>query len=420
MSSEATRVVVTGFGAFSPLGADAPTTWQGMLDGRSGIGVLDGEEFADLPVRIAGRAAVEPTEVLERVQARKLDRSAQFAMIAAREAWQSAGTPDSEPERRGVVMATGIGGLTTLLAQYDNLREKGPRRVSPLTVPMLMPNGPAGAIGIELGARAGVHVPVSACASGAEAIASGFEMIRSGRADVVVAGGTEAAIHPLPLAAFANMMALSRRNDEPTRASRPFDKARDGFVLSEGSAALALESLESAQRRGATVYAEVLGHGMSNDAHHIAQPQPEGRGIRDALTSALTRTGIDPKDVRHINAHATSTPLGDDAEALAIRSVLGDDAADRLVVTAPKSLFGHLLGAAGAIESMATVLALHHRVVPPTINLDDPDDDVQLDVATEPRELPAGRIVAFNNAFGFGGANVVVAFASYEDQQGAG
>jgi 3-oxoacyl-[acyl-carrier-protein] synthase II len=415
MSSEVTRVVVTGFGAFSPLGADAPSTWQGMLDGRSGIVVLDGEEFADLPVRIAGRAAVEPTEVLERVQARKLDRSAQFAMIAAREAWQSAGTPDTEPERRGVVMATGIGGLTTLLAQYDNLREKGPRRVSPLTVPMLMPNGPAGAIGIELGARAGVHVPVSACASGAEAVAGGFEMIRAGRADVVVAGGTEAAIHPLPLAAFANMMALSKRNDEPARASRPFDKARDGFVLSEGSAALVLESLESAQRRGATVYAEVLGHGMSNDAHHIAQPQPEGRGIRDALTSVLSHTGVDPKDVRHINAHATSTPLGDDAEALAIRSVLGDDAADRLVITAPKSLFGHLLGAAGAIESMATVLALHHRTVPPTINLDDPDDDVRLDIATEPRELPAGRVVAFNNAFGFGGANVVVAFASYEN-----
>ncbi|HEX6445176.1 MAG TPA: beta-ketoacyl-[acyl-carrier-protein] synthase family protein [Streptosporangiales bacterium] len=415
MTDNGTRVVVTGFGAFSPLGADASTTWQGMLDGRSGIVVLDGEEFADLPVRIAGRAAVEPTEVLERVQARKLDRSAQFAMIAAREAWQSAGTPDTEPERRGVVMATGIGGLTTLLSQYDNLREKGPRRVSPLTVPMLMPNGPAGAIGIELGARAGVHVPVSACASGAEAVASGFEMIRNGRADVVVAGGTEAVIHPLPLAAFANMMALSKRNDEPTRASRPFDKARDGFVLSEGSAALVLESLESAQRRGATVYAEVLGHGMSNDAHHIAQPQPEGRGIHDALTSVLSRTGVDPKEVRHINAHATSTPLGDDAEALAIRSVLGDDAADRLVVTAPKSLFGHLLGAAGAIESMATVLALHHRTVPPTINLDDPDDDIALDIATEPRELPAGRIVAFNNAFGFGGANVVVAFASYEN-----
>lgn len=414
-AAEATRVVVTGFGAISPLGADAPTTWQGMLDGRSGIVVLEDEEFADLPVRIAGRAAVEPTEVLDRVEARKLDRSAQFAMIAAREAWQSAGTPDTEPERRGVVIGTGIGGLTTLLTQYDNLREKGPRRVSPLTVPMLMPNGPAGAIGIALGARAGVHVPVSACASGAEAVANGFEMVRAGRADVVVAGGTEAVIHPLPLAAFANMMALSKRNDEPTRASRPFDKARDGFVLSEGSAALVLESLESARRRGATIYAEVIGHGQSNDAHHIAQPQPEGRGIRDALTSVLRSTGIDPKDVRHINAHATSTPLGDDAEALAIRSVLGDDAADRLVVTAPKSLFGHLLGAAGAIESMATVLSLYHRVVPPTINLDDPDDDVELDIATEPRELPAGRIFAFNNAFGFGGANVVVAFAGYED-----
>ncbi|MQA81300.1 MAG: beta-ketoacyl-ACP synthase II [Streptosporangiales bacterium] len=413
MSTEPRRVVVTGMGAFSPLGADVDSTWQGMLAGRSGIVALEDEQFADLPARIAGRVATEPTEVLDRVEARKLDRSAQFALIVAREAWKSAGEPDIEPERRGVVMATGIGGLTTLLTQYDNLREKGPRRVSPHTVPMLMPNGPAGTIGLELKARAGVHVPVSACASGAEAIANGYDMVRNGRADVVVAGGTEAVIHPLPLAAFANMMALSKRNDEPQRASRPFDKARDGFVMGEGSAAVVLETLESAQRRGATIYAEVLGYGMSNDAHHIAQPEPEGNGIRRAIGAVLTNAGIEPADVRHINAHATSTPLGDIAEAIAIRATLGDEATDNLVVTAPKSLFGHLLGAAGAIESMSTVLALHHRVVPPTINLDDPDDEVPLDIATEPRELPGGDLVAFNNAFGFGGANVVVAFGTY-------
>lgn len=413
MSTEPRRVVVTGMGAFSPLGDDVESTWQGMLAGRSGIVVLEDEQFADLPVRIAGRVATEPTEVLDRVEARKLDRSAQLALIVAREAWKSAGEPDIEPERRGVVMATGIGGLTTLLTQYDNLREKGPRRVSPHTVPMLMPNGPAGSIGLELKARAGVHVPVSACASGAEAIANGYDMVRNGRADVVVAGGTEAVIHPLPLAAFANMMALSRRNDEPQRASRPFDKARDGFVMGEGSAAVVLETLESAQRRGATIYAEVLGYGMSNDAHHIAQPEPEGNGIRRAIGSVLSNAGIEPAAVRHINAHATSTPLGDIAEAIAIRATLGNEATDNLVVTAPKSLFGHLLGAAGAIESLSTVLALHHRVVPPTINLDDPDDEVPLDIATEPRELPEGDLVAFNNAFGFGGSNVVVAFGTY-------
>lgn len=413
MSTHERRVVVTGVGAFSPLGADATSTWEAMLAGQSGIVALEDEQFADLPARIAGRAVVEPADVLERVEARKLDRSGQMAMLVAREAWRSAGTPDNDAERRGVVMATGIGGLTTLLRQYDTLREKGPRRVSPHTVPMLMPNGPAGAVGIDLGAQAGVHVPVSACASGAEAVANGYQMIKDDRADVVLAGGTEAVIHPLPLAAFANMMALSKRNDEPRRASRPFDKARDGFVMGEGAAALVLETLDSAQRRGATVYAEVLGYGMSNDAHHIAQPEPEGNGIRRATRAVLERTGVEPSAVAHINAHATSTPLGDVAEALAIRAVLGDEAADRLVVTAPKSLFGHLLGAAGAIESLATVLALHHRTVPPTINLDDPDDDVPLDVATEPRTLPDGRIVAFNNAFGFGGANVVVAFGGH-------
>ncbi|MQA04265.1 MAG: beta-ketoacyl-ACP synthase II [Streptosporangiales bacterium] len=407
------RVVVTGLGAFSPLGADAGSTWTEMLAGTSGVVALTDELFADLPARIAGRAAVEPTDVLDRVEARKLDRSGQMAMIVAREAWQSAGDPQTPPERRGVVMATGIGGLTTLLAQYDNLKEKGPRRVSPLTVPMLMPNGPAGAVGIDLGAQAGVHVPVSACASGAEAVANGYQMIVDNRADVVIAGGTEAVIHPLPLAAFANMMALSKRNDEPQRASRPFDKGRDGFVMGEGAAALALESLESAQARGATIYAEVLGYGLSNDAHHIAQPEPEGNGIRRAIKAVLANTGVEPASVALINAHATSTPLGDVAEATAIRAMLGNEAADNLVITAPKSLHGHLLGAAGAIESLATVLALHHRVVPPTINVDDLDDEMSLDIATEKRTLPDGRLVAFNNAFGFGGANAIVAFATH-------
>lgn len=410
MSTNQPRVVVTGLGAFSPLGPDVPSTWQAMLAGRSGVRYLDEEQFANLPVRIGGRVAVEPSEVMDRVQARKLDRTSQFGVISAREAWASAGKPDPGSDRLGVVMATGIGGLTTMLEQYDLLKEKGPRRVSPYTVTKLMPNGTAAAVGLELQARAGVHTPTSACASGAEAIVMAADMIRGGRADVVLAGGSEAVIHPLPLAAFANMIALSKRNDDPERASRPFDKARDGFVMSEGSAAVVLETLESAQARGATVYAEVLGYGMTNDAHHIAQPDPDGAGISQTLRLALQNAGVEPSDVVHINAHATSTEQGDVAEALGIRRTLGDKATDNVVVTATKSMHGHLLGAAGAIESLATVLALHDGVAPPTINLDDLDDDVRLDVPREARTLPEGDAVALNNAFGFGGHNVVIAF----------
>lgn len=412
-SSAPRRIVVSGLGAFSPLGPDAPTTWQAMLAGRSGIHAFKDEAYADLPVRFGGRIAVEPTEVLDRVEARKLDRANQFGVIAAREAWSSAGSPDADPERIGVVMATGIGGLTTMLEQYEVLKNKGPRRVSPYTVTKMMPNATSAIIGIELDAKAGAHAPVSACASGAEAIVMASEMIRNGRADVVLAGGTEAVLHPLPFAAFSNMMALSKRNDEPERACRPFDKERDGFVMSEGSAALVLETLESAQRRGAQIYAEVLGYGMTNDAHHITQPDPEGNGISRTLRMALDTSGLEPAQVLHINAHATSTEQGDVAEALAIRQVFGHEAADQVIVTGTKSMHGHMLGAAGAIESLATVQALHEGVVPPTINLDHPDEAVQLDIATKPRPLPDGPAAAFNDAFGFGGHNVVVVFARY-------
>ncbi|WP_171161830.1 beta-ketoacyl-ACP synthase II [Streptomyces sp. I05A-00742] len=416
MNSTNRTVVVTGIGATTPLGGDSASTWEGLLAGRSGVKALEGERFADLPVRIAATAAVDPSEVLPRPLTRKLDRSAQFALIAAREAWADAGYTARAgedaaiaPERLGAVIASGIGGVQTLLDQYDVLKEKGARRVSPHTVPMLMPNSPSANVGLEVNAQAGVHTPVSACASGAEAIGYAVEMIRTGRADVVVAGGTEAAIHPLPVAAFASMMAMSKNNDEPEKASRPYDKARDGFVLGEGAGVIVLESAEHAARRGARVYCELLGQGLSADSHHIAQPEPTGRGIAAALQGLLASSDLKPSEVMHLNAHATSTPQGDLAEIKALRKVLGDDL-DHVAVSATKSMTGHLLGGAGGIETVATVLALYHRIAPPTINIDELDEEIDADIVRgEPRPLPEGTIAAINNSFGFGGHNVVLA-----------
>jgi 3-oxoacyl-[acyl-carrier-protein] synthase II len=411
------RVVVTGLGTTSPVGGDVESTWEALVAGRSGVRELTDEWAAEMPVRIAGRVAVEPTEVLERVKARRLDRSSQLAMVAAMEAWRDAGLEGSvqdgsvDGDRVGVAMASGIGGVNTLLDNYDILKEKGPRRVSPLAVPMLMPNAPAANISLYVGARAAVNTPVSACASGNEGIALALDQIRLGRADVVVAGGTEAAIHPLPMAAFANMMALSKNPGDPTKVSRPWDTGRDGFVLGEGAGVLVLESEEHAKARGAKIYAEVLGAGITADSHDIAQPDPAGRGGSRAILRALEESGISGSDIFHVNAHATSTPLGDIAEGLMLHATLGSHVAN-VVVTSTKSMTGHLLGGAGALESIATVLALHHRVVPPTINLDDLDPQVELDIATKPRDLPLGDIAALNNSFGFGGANVAVAFGS--------
>ncbi len=406
-------VVVTGLGVTSPVGGDVASTWDALVAGRSGANLLEQDWAEQLSVRIAAEIAVEPADVLERVKARRLDRSAQFAIIAAREAWSDSGLAESDldGERIGVACASGIGGIQTLLTNYDALREKGPRRVSPLAIPMLMPNSPSANISLLVGAKAGVHTPVSACASGNEGIALGLDMIRLGRADVVLAGGTEAAIHPLPLAAFANMMALSKRNDDPEAASRPWDKARDGFLLGEGAGILVLEEAERARARGAHIYAEVVGAGLTADSHDIAQPDPEGRGGARAMRLAIEDGKLDRRDIRHINAHATSTPLGDVAESLMVHAVLGE-AAGSVVMTSTKSMTGHLLGAAGALESIATVLALHHRLVPPTINLDDVDDAVDLDIATKPRDLPAGDVAALNNSFGFGGHNVALAFCT--------
>jgi 3-oxoacyl-[acyl-carrier-protein] synthase II len=410
----ATRVVVTGIGTTSPVGGDAPSTWAALLAGQSGVRPIKHDWAEQLGTQIAAEAAIDPTDVLDRVKARRLDRSGQLALVAALEAWADAGLAGEDAnvdkERLGVAMASGIGGVQTLLTNYDNLTLKGPRRVSPLAIPMLMPNSPAANIGLAIGAKAGVHTPVSACASGNESIALAVDMIRLGRADVVVAGGTEAAVHPLPMAAFGQMMALSKRNDEPERASRPWDKGRDGFVLGEGAAALVLESEEHAKARGATIYAEVTGAGITADSHDIAQPDPVGHGATRAMKMALRESDMDASELVHINAHATSTPQGDLAEALAIRNALGG-AADNIVVTSTKSMTGHLLGAAGALESVATVLALRDRVVPPTINLEDPED-VALDIAAEKRSLPDGDIAALNNSFGFGGHNVAIAFRS--------
>ena len=400
-------VVVTGLGATTPLGGDVASTWDAMLTGRSGVSALTQEWAASLPVRIAAQLQVEPSEVLDRVKLRRLDRSEAIALIAAHQAWADAGLADSglDPERLAVSVGSGIGGAQTLLAQDDILEASGPRRVSPHTVPMLMPNGPAAWVGLELQARAGVHSMASACATGAEAVALGLDIIRSGRADVVVAGGTEAVIHPLPIAGFASMRAMSVRNDDPEGASRPWDKGRDGFVLGEGAGILVLERADHAAARGARVYARLAGAGITSDGYDIVQPHPEGLGAIRAITRALADAGVAKSDIIHVNAHATSTPTGDMAEIAALHTALGDHP----VLTATKSMSGHLLGAAGALESIATILAIRDSVVPPTINLDDPDDGLDMDVVTHKArqlDIPA----ALNNSFGFGGHNVALVF----------
>ncbi len=402
------RIAITGLGATTPLAGDVPGNWSALLAGRSGIRPLTDAWVSDMTVHFAGTLAEEPP--LDRVEARKLDRSQQVALVAAREAWADAGSPEVDPTRMGTVIGSGIGGFLTLLNAYDTLKERGPSRISPHTVPMLMPSGPAAAVGLEFHAAAGVHAPVSACASGAEAIGVAARMIQDGRADVVLAGGTETPIHQLTMAGFAAMRALSTRNNDPQAASRPYDVDRDGFVMGEGAGVLVLESEEHARARGARIYAYVVGAGMTADAHHIAQPDPEGKGATRAIQAALAQAGATAHDVAHINAHATSTPQGDLAEAVAIRAAMGSA---QPLVTGTKSMTGHMLGAAGAVEGIYTVLALHNRVVPPTINLDNRDPEIDLDVVHgAPKELPAGDLIALNNSFGFGGHDIAIAFRS--------
>ena len=412
MSTPTADVVVTGLGATTPLGGDVASTWEALLAGRSGVSRITEDWIKEYPAQLVARLAAEPSETLDRVRARRLDRSQQAAVIAGEAAWADAGGADSgvAPERVAVVFGTGIGGAMTLLDQDDILEAKGPKRVSPFTIPLLMPNGPAAAVGLAVGAKAGVHAPVSACASGAEAIRWGLDLLRLGRADMVVVGGAEACIHPLPMAGFAAMRAMSTRNDEPDRASRPFDKGRDGFVLAEGAAALVLERADAAAARGATVYARLAGAGATSDGYDLVAPHPEGEGAARAIGAAIRDAGLTPADIGHVNAHATSTPLGDAAEATAIRDAIGD----HTLVTATKSQTGHLLGAAGALESVFTILALRDQVVPATANLEDVDDSAAIQsldiVRREPRK--ATFSAALNDSFGFGGHNLALVFTT--------
>ena len=407
------KIVVTGVGAYSPLAGNAPDTWTALLAGKTGARTIEAEWVTkyELPVTFAAQVAVAPGEVLERVETKRLDPSSQYALIAGREAFADAGSPEVDPGRLAVDWATGIGGIWTLVDAWEDLREKGPRRVMPMTVPMLMPNGPGAAVGMDLHARAGIRTVVSACASSTESIANAFNHLQAGYADVIIAGGSEAAVHPLPIASFAAMQALSKRNDNPAAASRPYDVDRDGFVLGEGAAALVLETEEHALARGAKIYAEVIGGAVTSDAYHITAPDPEGSGAARAVLEALAVTGASIDEVIHINAHATSTPVGDVAEYAALRRVFGDKL-DNIPVSATKASTGHLLGGAGAIEAVFTVLALHNHTAPPTINLENPDPEIKVDVVTTPRKLGSG--VAISNSFGFGGHNAVAAFRTYE------
>lgn len=411
----AQKVVVTGLGATTPIGGDVPTTWEAALAGTSGVGHLneDWVEQYSLPVNIAARVAVPASEVLSRAEIKRNDPSTQLALVSAREAWADAQLEDAgiDHERLGVAYATGIGGVNTLLDAWDTLRDKGPRRVLPMTVPMLMPNAASGALSLAFGAKAAARTPVSACASGTEALAVAQQMIRDGHADVVITGGCEAAIHPITIAAFSSMQALSRRNDDPQSASRPYDVDRDGFVMGEGAGALILESEEHAKARGVKIYAELAGTGTTADAFHITAPDESGNGAMRALKATMADGEFSPEDVVHVNAHATSTPVGDIPEYTAMRAAFGD-ALDNVAVSATKSMTGHLLGGAGAVEAVLTVLALHHGKAPVTINLDQQDPQIPLDVVTgTPRDLKPG--VAVSNSFGFGGHNAVAAFRSY-------
>lgn len=407
------RIVVTGIGASSPLGGTAPESWAALLEGVSGTRTLEHDwvEQYNLPVTFAAEAVVRPEEVLARPVAKRLDPSAQFALIAAMEAWEDAGSPEVDPTRLGVDFATGIGGLWTLLDSWDTLREKGPRRVLPMTVPMLMPNAAAGNLSLHFGARAYARTVASACASSTEAIVNAVEHLQAGLADVVIAGGTESAIHPLTMAAFASMQALSRRNDDPAHASRPASIDRDGFVMGEGAGALILETEEHAKARGAKIYAAVVGGGVTADSYHITANDPEGRGASRAVLMALEAAGASVDDVTHINAHATSTPVGDPNEYSALKVVFGDRI-DEIPVSATKASTGHLLGGTGALEAIFTVLALRDRLTPPTINMTTQDPAVPFALSATPTPLGAGDQLAISNSFGFGGHNAVAAFAS--------
>jgi 3-oxoacyl-[acyl-carrier-protein] synthase II len=401
------RVVVTGLGAVTPLGHDARSTWEGAVAGRSGVDFIGSFDTSGFPVRIASEVKdFDPAAVVGPKDARRLERNVVLAVAAAREAWADAGVDGVDPARAGILVGSAIGGVMGVLEQDEVLRERGPTRVSPWFLPNVLVDSASGQIAIDLGLRGPNYAPVSACATGSHAVGEGAELIRRGDADVVLAGGTEACMHPVILAGFCAMRGLVAEEEDPTSASRPFDATRAGFVMGEGACILLLEDLERARARGARVYAEVLAYGTSNDAHHMAQPDPESVGVAEMMDAALSRAGLAPERVGYINAHGTSTPQGDLAETKAIKQVFGDHAYS-LAVSSTKSVLGHLFGAAGAVEAMMCVLAVHEGLLPPTINYRNPDPECDLDyVPNEAR--PVQVDVALSNAMGLGGHNACV------------
>jgi 3-oxoacyl-[acyl-carrier-protein] synthase II len=407
------RVAVTGLGAVTPIGNDAKATWAAAVEGRSGIDWIRSFDASGLPVRVAAEVKdFDPTQVASPKEVRKLERNVLLAMGAAREAVQDAGLDGFDPTRVGVVFGTAIGGVNGILEQDEILRERGPDRVSPNFLPNVLVDSASGQLAISLGIKGLNYAVVSACATGSHAIGEAAEIIKRGDADAILAGGAEACMHPLILAGFTAMRGLAVEEEDPPRASRPFDATRAGFVMGEGACVLVLEELEAAQRRGARVYAEVLGYGGSNDAHHMAQPEPEATGVAHMMRSALRRANVEPGRVGYINAHGTSTPLGDLAETKAIKDVFGDHAYE-LAVSSTKSVMGHTFGAAGAIEGMMCVLAIHEGTLPPTINYRHPDPACDLDYV--PNEARSARVdVALSNAMGLGGHNGCVLFGRVE------
>jgi 3-oxoacyl-[acyl-carrier-protein] synthase II len=403
------RIAITGLGAVTPIGNDAKTTWEAAVAGRSGIDWIRSFDVDGLPVRVAAEVKdFDPTQVASPKEVRKLERNVLLALAAGREAMQDSGLDGFDATRVGIVFGTAIGGVNGILEQDEILRERGPERVSPNFLPNVLVDSASGQLAISLGIKGLNYAVVSACATGSHAIGEAAEIIKRGDADAVLAGGGEACMHPLILAGFTAMRGLAVENEDPPRASRPFDATRAGFVMGEGACVLVLEDLEAAQQRGARVYAEVLGYGGSNDAHHMAQPEPEATGVAEMMRNALRRADVEPERVGYINAHGTSTPLGDLAETRAIKQVFGDHAY-RLAVSSTKSVMGHTFGAAGAIEGMMCALAIHEGTLPPTINYRNPDPECDLDYV--PNEAREARIdVALSNAMGLGGHNGCVLF----------
>jgi len=398
-------VAVTGLGAITPLGLDAPSTWAAAKAGRSGIGFIEAFDATGFPVRIAGEVkGFDPTSVTSPKEARKLDRNVLLALGAAREAWADSGVSGVPPERIGILVGSAIGGLPGIAEQHQILLERGHDRVSPFFIPSVLVDTASGQLAIALGIKGPNYAPVSACATGSHAVGEAAELIKRGDADVVLAGGTESCIHPLILAGFCAMRGLVAEEEDPTLGSRPFDATRAGFVMSEGACILVLEELEAAQARGARIYAEVLSYGASNDAHHLAQPEPAAIGVAHMMRAAIARAGVEPEQVGYVNAHGTSTPLGDAAETRAVKQVFGDHAYE-LAVSSTKSVTGHMFGAAGAAEAMFCALALHEQVLPPTINYRNPDPDCDLDYVPNEARPVDGLEVALSNAMGLGGHN---------------